>query len=351
MNPQDYVCQNESCKHFGLSNGNHITVHSQQQKRLRCKTCRKTFSHTKGTAFYRLHTEEDVVVKVMILLAFGCPSAAIEKAYGLDARTLKDWQVRFGTSAKHLHNRLFYHILAHVRVQCDELYVKMWGKVLWVANAIEIESRLWVSVKVSRSRTNFLIKKLLEDVKFCLIPLTKVYFETDGLASYKSQILKVFRYKVPGKTRWKYAPWKDLVLVQIIKTYRKKGKKYLFEGLDKIKCSIGSWSKIGKYVRKFGIHVVNTAYVERLNATLRGQLAPLVRRGRAIKKEEKPLEHLLYLKRTLYNLATEHKSLKVGKKQQTPAMKAGICKKKIPFQEILKYNKNVKNNSKFKSTF
>ena len=40
---------------------------------------------------------------------------------------------------------------------------------------------------------------------------------------------------------------------------------------------------------------INTAYIERLNATFRSRLAPLVRRGRALGRPEAPLTAGMWL--------------------------------------------------------
>ena len=50
--------------------------------------CKKTFSATKDTAFYRIHKpQEELVLMVLTLLAHGCPLQAIVAAFGLDGRT------------------------------------------------------------------------------------------------------------------------------------------------------------------------------------------------------------------------------------------------------------------------
>ena len=77
---------------------------------------------------------------------------------------------------------------------------------------------------------------------------------------------------------------------------------------------------------------INTAYIERLNATFRARLSPLVRRGRALSRQAGSLEALLYLVGCLYNWCTPHASLRLptasesGRKWQerTPAMAAGL---------------------------
>ncbi len=56
--------------------------------------------------------------------------------------------------------------------------------------------------------------------------------------------------------------------------------------------------------------LINTAYVERLNATFRARLAPLVRRSRAGVHEQGTLETGMWLVGTCYNLLWVHRSLR-----------------------------------------
>ena len=57
---------------------------------------------------------------------------------------------------------------------------------------------------------------------------------------------------------------------------------------------------------------INTAYIERLNATFRGALSPLVRRGRAIARGEGVLTAGMYLVGCAYNFCWAHDSLRVA---------------------------------------
>jgi hypothetical protein len=43
-----------------------------------------------------LRTPMELVVTVVIFLSYGCPKQAIVHAYGLDERTVADWQKRAG---------------------------------------------------------------------------------------------------------------------------------------------------------------------------------------------------------------------------------------------------------------
>ena len=57
--------------------------------------------------------------------------------------------------------------------------------------------------------------------------------------------------------------------------------------------------------------VINTAYIERLNATFRAHLAPLTRRGRAIARTEAALTAGMWLVGTAYNFCWPHDSLRL----------------------------------------
>lgn len=340
MNPQEYSCQHKDCAMYGKLGEKNLVIHSQKQKRLKCKVCGKTFTISKGTGFYRLRTSQEIIQIVMILRMFGCPPMAIHRAFGFDLRTIDNWINRFGKSCKSLHQSWASAIFKYARVQADELWLKLKKGKAWIGTALEVNSRLWLGLEVGKRRTNLMIKCLYEQVKYILVSGCKLLIETDGFGSYGSQAKKVFRTKVVKNKRYRYQLWEDLVVIQVIKSYTKKGKAYLFSGLNKIKLACGEWKQYAQYVKKYKINWANTAYIERHNATLRGQLYCLVRKGRAIKKNLKTVENLLWMKLAVYNYATYHRSLtcKETKKKNTPAMKAGITNTKINVRDVLYFN-------------
>jgi hypothetical protein len=65
---------------------------------------------------------------------------------------------------------------------------------------------------------------------------------------------------------------------------------------------------------------VNTAHLERLNATIRGQQARLARRTRCTTREVRWLQYSVWLWRDLYNWVRVHASLR----GRTPAMAIGL---------------------------
>jgi transposase-like protein len=87
VNPHKQFCHNKKCRAYGREGEGHIVLHSQKERRHRCKKCSRTFSVTKGTAFYRMHKPKELVLTVVTLLAHGCPLQAIVAAFDLDERT------------------------------------------------------------------------------------------------------------------------------------------------------------------------------------------------------------------------------------------------------------------------
>jgi hypothetical protein len=69
--------------------------------------------------------------------------------------------------------------------------------------------------------------------------------------------------------------------------------------------------------------VINTTYIERLNATFRERLAPLARRCRALARHTLTLHEGMFVVGTVSNFCTPHESLSQAQRT-TPTMAAGI---------------------------
>jgi hypothetical protein len=94
--------------------------------------------------------------------------------------------------------------------------------------------------------------------------------------------------------------------------------------------------------RSQGDGVINTADIERLNATFRERLASLTRRGRALARCTPTLRHGMSLLGTVYNFCTDHARLCLaspgaGRRsvQRTPAMAAESTDHGWTIQELL----------------
>lgn len=88
------------------------------------------------------------------------------------------------------------------------------------------------------------------------------------------------------------------------------------------KALFGKKKDIEKRIQKAGIgRRINTAHVERLNGTIRGQQARLIRRTRSGSHREEMLQYSIWLWRDVYNWTRPHYSLLDG----TPAMALGLA--------------------------
>ena len=96
-------CPNLECPSRGLIGQGNIVSHGSKRPRGKCKTCDKTFSARKGTALEGVRKPEELFVTVILLLAYGCPTQAIVHAFGLDERTVANWQHRAGKHSEIAH--------------------------------------------------------------------------------------------------------------------------------------------------------------------------------------------------------------------------------------------------------
>ena len=79
---------------------------------------------------------------------------------------------------------------------------------------------------------------------------------------------------------------------------------------------------------------LNTPYVERLNLTIRQGSAYLFRRTICQARRKQRLDDHLELLRCQYNFLMPHRALKFGRQVRTPAMQAGLTRRRMTFRDI-----------------
>jgi IS1 family transposase len=334
MDPSAAFCPNFECHARGQIGQGNIGIHSQKDQRFICKECRKTFSATKGTVFYRLRTSAQTVVTVVTLLAHGCPVQAIVAAFGLDPRTVADWWSRSGRQSQAVHESLVEQPRDLGQVQADEIRVKKQGAIVWMAMAMMVKTRLWLGGEVSEHRDMPLIRRLIERVRACALH-RPLLFCTDGLSSYIRAIRETFRDPVHtdkgGRPRLR--PWRNVLIAQVVKRCeRRRVVEIERRMVDGTPARVETLRR-----RSQGDGVINSSYIERLNATFRERLAPLARRCRALARQTLTLHEGMFLVGTVYNFCTPHGSLGRGQKM-TPAMAAGITDHCWTMQELLSFH-------------
>ena len=94
--PGDF-CPNEACPDYGK-----LQIGQQQNlekfgktrrgvQRFRCRTCRKTFTETTGTIFFRKRTPEHEILETLALLAEGNRISSLSRAKGYKEDTILAW--------------------------------------------------------------------------------------------------------------------------------------------------------------------------------------------------------------------------------------------------------------------
>jgi transposase-like protein len=339
--PAHDICSNSDCPARGQVGQGNIHIHSRKKQRYRCRQCGKTFTASNGTPLYRRHQPLELVVCVVTLLAYGCPPPAIVHAFGWDERTVYALLHAAGQHCEQVHQHLVQPPRALQHIQADELRVKLQSKIVWVAMALEVRTRLWLGGVVSCQRDLHVLIRLMQGVRQCALRHALLIC-VDGLRSYKRAVQRVFREALPHQGRGcpRLRRWANLCLVQIVKYNPLQPERgmlcRLVQGTGTLVCDL--------LQRTRGAGVANTAYIERLNATFRARWCSLVRRGRALLRQPETLHQGLYLIGTVYNFCSVHTSLRVrnpnaGLKwlEQTPAMAAGLTEHCWSVQELLRY--------------
>jgi len=335
MDPTTTFCPNLACPARGQSGQGNIGIHSRKEQRFVCTACHKTFSATKGTALYRLRTAAETVSLVITLLAHGCPVQAIVAAFGFDERTVAAWWARAGRQGQAVQEQLVEQPRDLGQVQADEIRGKKQGGIVWMALAMMVSTRLWLAGEVSEQRDMTLIRRLIERVRACALH-RPLLFCTDGLCSYVRAIRETFRdpVRTGAHGRPRLRPWRNVCIAQVVKRYAQRR----VVDIER-RIVAGTPARVETLRRRAqGEGVINTAYIERLNATFRERLASLTRRGRALARHTLTLQHGMYVIGTVYNFCTPHASLAHAGGETTPAMAAGITDHCWTVQELLAFH-------------
>lgn len=322
-----------------MGRGN-IRVHDRQRQRYRCTVCRKTFTQRTGTMFEGLRKPTTLIVIVVGLLSYGCPVQAIVRVFGLDERTVASWRDRAGDQCQRVHRDVVEQgQLDLVHVQADEIRVKGCNMVPWMGLAMMVSTRLWLAGAVSLSRDHHLADRLLQQVRRCGQAMKALLVCTDGWAAYPQSIRKAFRQKVKttqGRGRACLKIWPQLHIGTVIK---RSEKRRVVEVIRKM--SWGDQRQAGELLaRSGGGSVLNTAFIERLNGTMRERLAALTRKCRHAAHQVRALETGMYLVGVTYNFCWAHQELSKASHQgkaSSPAMAAGLTDHLWSLKDVLSY--------------
>ena len=308
-----------------------VGVHSHAERRYKCHACGKTFVETVGTPLYDLKYPAWLVILVLTLLAHGCPLQAIVVAFQLDERTVAAWQAKAGQHGEAIQAGVVCQGQVELgQVQADELKVKTQRGAVWMATAMTVFSRLFLWGEVGSQRTKGLVERVLAHVRAAAGSVPQaVLFAVDGFAAYPNAIKKYFYTPVqtgkPGRPA--HSVWPDLHIVQVVKS--RAGQK-----LVDIQRRVvhGCQARVDDLIAlsQWGFGLINTAFIERLNATCRARMPALARRTRNLARTPERLRREMFWTGVVYNFVTIHSSL-----ETTPAVAAGLTDHPWSVRELL----------------
>jgi len=357
LSTQGYACNNRKCVYFHVMDERmHALVgygyHGKNERiqDLMCQACGKKFTVRRDTVLYRLKSLSEKVALSLALLAEGMDVSALERVTGIREGTLRTWLTRAGLRAGKLHTR-FFHELIYGHIQLDELWANFdhQGKEMWLWVATEAKSKI-IPVLELGPRTLDMAMGVVHDLVGTMSPGCLPIFTTDGLTLYFYSLTAHFGRWIKGaegvKPIWQVAT--ELIYGQVKKIVRRRR-------LVRVehKMLLGEQQDLKDRLQRIGLSGrINTAFIERLNLTIRQGVSLLVRRtwGRAKFSPELKL-HLLWW-RSYYHFARYHASLRVefsqptGRKghqipcryrSRTPAMAAGFATRSWSVLELISY--------------
>ena len=297
--------------------------------------------------FAGLRKATEVIVLVVTLLAYGCPVQAIVHAFGLDERTVASWRDRAGAQCERVHQAVVEQgklDLGHV--QADEIRVKGCGKIVWMGLALMVSTRLFLAGVVSPTRDRALADRLLGQVRACARGVSALLVCTDGWAAYPGSIRRAFREKIKttaGRGRACLQVWPELhigtVIKRTVKHHLTHITRQMAHGMLERAMALLTASRGGA--------VLNTAFIERFNGTMRQRLAALTRKCRHAAHRLAALHSGMYLLGCTYNFCWPHHELsrtapdeETGKRSWvacTPAMASGLTDHVWSLVELMSY--------------
>ena len=87
-------CWRKGCQDYGKVNHGNIRRFGKTGKgvqRFQCKTCKGTFTESKGALFYRRHTPQETILDCLAMVVERNSLAAVHRMKGVKEETLLDW--------------------------------------------------------------------------------------------------------------------------------------------------------------------------------------------------------------------------------------------------------------------
>ncbi len=342
VNTEGFACPNRKCLYSGITDAHiHALVgdgrhgRAERIQTFRCQACRTTFSVRRDTPLYRLKPPSQQIAMVLSALAEGLDPSAAERIFGYRQAAITTWLSREGSHAQTLHERSF-RTLWLLHLQLDELRTRLRSttQVLWLWLAIDPCTKILPVLQLG-PRTQHMAHRVIHSLRQMLAPGCLPVFTSDGVNVYFYALTAHFgHWRQVCRRGRKALRWRKLVRVTPV-------------------MRLGTEADLKIALQRLGLSGrLNTAYIERVNLTVRHGVAALARRTWATAQQSPHLLAHLEWWRAYYHFVRPHASLRVrlvqprerdGKRlaqrdlQRTPAMAAGKTNRRWTAREVLCY--------------
>ncbi len=287
---------------------------------------------------------------VLSARAEGLDASAAERVFGYRQATITTWLTRAGRHAELFHERRFRNLhLPHL--QLDELRTRLRSatQILWLWLVIDLFAKM-IPVLQLGPRTQNAAHRVIHSLRQILAPSCLPVFTSDDLNLYFYALtahfglwLQMGRRGRHGR-RWQVAA--GLIYGQVKKSYQRRK---LIRVTPVMR--LGTEEALTAALEGVGLSGrLNTAFIERVNLTVRHGVAALARRTWATSQQASQLLAHLEWWRAYYHFVRPHEALRVrlvqprergGKRlaqryrHRTPAMAAGRTKRRWTASEVL----------------
>ena len=279
---------------------------------LQCMACGTYFLETHGTPVHGTRVAPELVVWAVSALAEGLGLRAVARVFEVDPNTVLQWLVE---AADHLNvcSQYFLHDVRVTQVQLDELSALLSavkdGQVReaealarlsrsphWVWAALDPVAQLLLTIDVGE-RTVVMAQGVVHQGVQVLAPKCVPLFMTDGFTEYATALLtpcgqwmQPSRRRAMGPApRPRWMPLPPLLYAQVVKSYRRRR-------LARVRHRVvfGTLAASAQVLAAQGWHI-HTAFIERVNLTIRQPVAAVGRRVMTLCKAEEGLHQPLAL--------------------------------------------------------
>jgi IS1 family transposase len=306
------------------------------------------FLETLGTIFHGKRSSVEIIVRVLACLAEGVGIRGTARVFEVDPNTVLQWLVEAADQLRAFSQYLLHDVRVR-QVQLDELFAllsavkdgtcstaeaieRLERAPQWVWVAMAPESKLLLAIDVG-NRTLALAQRVVHHVAQVLAPDCAPLFLTDGFREYVTALLTHYghwvhppRQRTQGpapKPRW--MPLPQLLYAQVVKTVRRRR---LVDVQHRV--VFGTLAAVQQVLAACGWQI-NTAFVERINLSLRQHVAAIGRRATTLCKGEDGLRQQLALYHVYHNFVLPHASLRQPFAEPLPTNGSGSVKRWRPW--------------------